>query len=154
MQFFAMVWQVATRIKCLCTSILSFIHLIRKILEFCNASVTFCLILFSSIDMLQKESDAVKEVLDQLSEVGWAKRWSSQPYVSRRTVSLNWEWEVMGKFYSSINIFYKSVHTCTLKTYILCCFLKIFFCFHLQKNDNCSEISVADISSRVDNPWD
>lgn len=35
----------------------------------------------------QKDSNAVKEALDQLSEVGWAKRWSSQPYVSRRTVS-------------------------------------------------------------------
>ena len=37
--------------------------------------------------MVQKDSDAVKEALDQLSEIGWAKRWSSQPYVSRRTVS-------------------------------------------------------------------
>lgn len=36
----------------------------------------------------KKDSDAVKEALDQLSEVGWAKRWSSQPYVSRRTTSL------------------------------------------------------------------
>ncbi|KAM7513682.1 hypothetical protein LguiA_003817 [Lonicera macranthoides] len=36
----------------------------------------------------QKNSDAVKEALDQLSEAGWAKRWSSQPYVSRRTTSL------------------------------------------------------------------
>lgn len=38
---------------------------------------------------LQKDSTAVKEALDQLSEVGWAKQWSSQPYVSRRTVSLH-----------------------------------------------------------------
>ncbi|KAJ9541056.1 hypothetical protein OSB04_027562 [Centaurea solstitialis] len=37
---------------------------------------------------LQKDSDAVKEALNQLSEVGWAKKWSSQPYVSRRTTSL------------------------------------------------------------------
>ncbi|KAH9610910.1 hypothetical protein KSS87_006586, partial [Heliosperma pusillum] len=36
----------------------------------------------------KKDSDAVKEALDQLSEVGWAKRWSSQPYVSRRSTSL------------------------------------------------------------------
>lgn len=37
--------------------------------------------------MLQKDSDAVKEALDQLREDGWAQKWSSQPYVSRRTVS-------------------------------------------------------------------
>jgi hypothetical protein len=37
--------------------------------------------------LLQKSSDDVKEALDQLRELGWAKRWSSQPYVSRRTVS-------------------------------------------------------------------
>ena len=37
---------------------------------------------------VQKDSDAVKEALDQLGQVGWAKKWSSQPYVSRRTVSL------------------------------------------------------------------
>ncbi|ESW31752.1 hypothetical protein PHAVU_002G264700 [Phaseolus vulgaris] len=36
----------------------------------------------------KKDSDAVKEALDQLGEVGWAKKWSSQPYVSRRTTSL------------------------------------------------------------------
>lgn len=36
---------------------------------------------------MQKDSNAVKEALDQLREVGWAKKWSSQPYVSRRTVS-------------------------------------------------------------------
>ncbi|KAH7683550.1 FtsH protease domain-like protein [Dioscorea alata] len=36
----------------------------------------------------KKDSDAVKETLDQLSQVGWAKKWSSQPYVSRRTTSL------------------------------------------------------------------
>ncbi|KAL2907223.1 EF-hand protein 5 [Bienertia sinuspersici] len=35
-----------------------------------------------------KDTDAVKEALDQLREVGWAKRWSSQPYVSRRSASL------------------------------------------------------------------
>ncbi|CAL5354568.1 unnamed protein product [Camellia sinensis] len=33
---------------------------------------------------MRKDSDAVKEALDQLSEVGWANKWSSQPYVSRR----------------------------------------------------------------------
>jgi hypothetical protein len=38
---------------------------------------------------VQKDSNAVKEALDQLSEIGWAKKWSSQPYVSRRTVSLH-----------------------------------------------------------------
>ncbi|KAL5751811.1 hypothetical protein ACOSQ2_022318 [Xanthoceras sorbifolium] len=36
----------------------------------------------------KKDSNAVKEALDQLREVGWAKKWSSQPYVSRRTTSL------------------------------------------------------------------
>ncbi|KAK2655855.1 hypothetical protein Ddye_008907 [Dipteronia dyeriana] len=36
----------------------------------------------------KKDSYAVKEALDQLSEVGWAKKWSSQPYVSRRTTFL------------------------------------------------------------------
>ncbi|KAJ0988584.1 hypothetical protein J5N97_006940 [Dioscorea zingiberensis] len=36
----------------------------------------------------KKDSDAVKETLDQLSQAGWAKKWSSQPYVSRRTTSL------------------------------------------------------------------
>ncbi|GFY80304.1 hypothetical protein Acr_01g0001130 [Actinidia rufa] len=36
----------------------------------------------------KNNSGAVKEALDQLSEVGWAKKWSSQPYVSRRMTSL------------------------------------------------------------------
>ncbi|CAI8619025.1 unnamed protein product [Vicia faba] len=36
----------------------------------------------------KKDSNAVKEALDQLSEIGWAKKWSSQPYVSRRTTSI------------------------------------------------------------------
>ncbi|KAI9113957.1 hypothetical protein K1719_015208 [Acacia pycnantha] len=36
----------------------------------------------------QKDSNAVKGALDQLSEVGWATKWSSQPYVSRRTTSV------------------------------------------------------------------
>ncbi|KAK4371404.1 hypothetical protein RND71_010879 [Anisodus tanguticus] len=36
----------------------------------------------------KRDSNAVKEALDQLVEVGWAKKWSSQPYVSRRTTSL------------------------------------------------------------------
>ncbi|KVI08536.1 hypothetical protein Ccrd_013092 [Cynara cardunculus var. scolymus] len=40
------------------------------------------------LNFLQKDSDAVKEALNQLSEIGWAKKWSSQPYVSRRTTSL------------------------------------------------------------------
>ncbi|OIW18200.1 hypothetical protein TanjilG_31320 [Lupinus angustifolius] len=39
----------------------------------------------SAID--KKDSSAVKEALNQLNEVGWAKQWSSQPYVSRRTTS-------------------------------------------------------------------
>lgn len=30
----------------------------------------------------------MKQAMDQLKELGWAKRWSSQPYVSRRTTSL------------------------------------------------------------------
>ncbi|XP_057970754.1 uncharacterized protein LOC131159685 [Malania oleifera] len=36
----------------------------------------------------KKDSEAAKEALDQLREVGWSKKWSSQPYVSRRTTSL------------------------------------------------------------------
>ncbi|TKW06868.1 hypothetical protein SEVIR_7G268850v4 [Setaria viridis] len=36
----------------------------------------------------KKSSDDVKQALDQLRELGWAKRWSSQPYVSRRTTPL------------------------------------------------------------------
>ncbi|XP_074565762.1 uncharacterized protein LOC141822223 [Curcuma longa] len=36
----------------------------------------------------KKDSKAVKETLDQLSQIGWAKKWSSQPYVSRRMTSL------------------------------------------------------------------
>lgn len=36
----------------------------------------------------QKDSDAVKEALDQLREAGWAKQWGSQPNISRRTTSL------------------------------------------------------------------
>ncbi|KAI6699689.1 hypothetical protein NL676_014013 [Syzygium grande] len=36
----------------------------------------------------QKDSDAVKDALNQLSELGWAKKWSSQPFVSRRMTSL------------------------------------------------------------------
>ncbi|KAM0971358.1 hypothetical protein ACFX13_019553 [Malus domestica] len=36
----------------------------------------------------KKDSSAVKQALDQLSDIGWAKKWSSQPYVSRRTTSL------------------------------------------------------------------
>ncbi|CAN0865198.1 hypothetical protein LINGRAHAP2_LOCUS9169 [Linum grandiflorum] len=36
----------------------------------------------------KKDSNAVKEALDELTRIGWAKRWSSQPYVSRRTTSL------------------------------------------------------------------
>ncbi|KAF2284181.1 hypothetical protein GH714_019830 [Hevea brasiliensis] len=38
--------------------------------------------------MAQKDSNAVKEALDQLKEDGWAHQWSSQPYVSRRTTSV------------------------------------------------------------------
>uniref|UniRef100_A0A7N0U1R3 Uncharacterized protein n=1 Tax=Kalanchoe fedtschenkoi TaxID=63787 RepID=A0A7N0U1R3_KALFE len=36
----------------------------------------------------RKDSDAVKDALDQLQQIGWAKKWSSQPYVSRRNTSL------------------------------------------------------------------
>lgn len=45
---------------------------------------------FTSLEsaIAKKDSDAVKEALNQLSEIGWAKKWSSQPYVSRRTTSL------------------------------------------------------------------
>ncbi|XP_034689519.1 uncharacterized protein LOC117917379 isoform X1 [Vitis riparia] len=55
----------------------------------------------SAIDM--KDSNAVKEALDQLREVGWAKKWSSQPYVSRRMVSPHYKCEVLGKCYSNIS---------------------------------------------------
>ncbi|MCD9640024.1 hypothetical protein HAX54_025036 [Datura stramonium] len=34
-----------------------------------------------------KDSNAVKESLDQLVEVGWAKKWSSQPYVMSNDIS-------------------------------------------------------------------
>lgn len=40
----------------------------------------------SAID--KKDSNAVKDALDRLNDAGWAKKWSSQPYVSRRTTSL------------------------------------------------------------------
>ncbi|KAK1421527.1 hypothetical protein QVD17_23939 [Tagetes erecta] len=45
---------------------------------------------FASLEsaIAKKDSDAVKEALNQLSQSGWAKNWSSQPYVSRRTTSL------------------------------------------------------------------
>ncbi|XP_076952958.1 uncharacterized protein LOC143626911 [Bidens hawaiensis] len=45
---------------------------------------------FTSLEsaIAKKDSDAVKEALNQLSQSGWAKNWSSQPYVSRRTTSL------------------------------------------------------------------
>lgn len=45
---------------------------------------------FTSLDsaIAKKDSDAVREALDQLREVGWAKQWGSQPYVSRRMTSL------------------------------------------------------------------
>ncbi|KAI3981156.1 hypothetical protein MKX01_032296 [Papaver californicum] len=36
----------------------------------------------------KKDSDSAKEALDKLREDGWAKNWSSQPYVSRRMTSL------------------------------------------------------------------
>ncbi|THG23841.1 hypothetical protein TEA_027996 [Camellia sinensis var. sinensis] len=38
---------------------------------------------------IEKDSDAVKEALDPLSEVGCANKWSSQPYVSRHMVSVH-----------------------------------------------------------------
>ena len=62
---------------------------------------------------LQKDSNAVKEALDQLNEVGWAKRWSSQPYVSRRMVSLHYKCEVLGSGTQYISHTYKPMHTCT-----------------------------------------
>lgn len=45
---------------------------------------------FTSLEsaIAKKDGDAVKDALDKLSELGWAKKWSSQPYVSRRTTSL------------------------------------------------------------------
>ncbi|KAG6399699.1 hypothetical protein SASPL_141180 [Salvia splendens] len=45
---------------------------------------------FSSLEsaIAKKDSDGVRVALDQLREVGWAKKWSSQPYISRRTTSL------------------------------------------------------------------
>ncbi|KAI3850112.1 hypothetical protein MKW98_001056 [Papaver atlanticum] len=36
----------------------------------------------------KKDSDSAKEALDKLREDGWAKNWSSHPYVSRRMTSL------------------------------------------------------------------
>ncbi|KAK1315197.1 hypothetical protein QJS10_CPA06g00571 [Acorus calamus] len=36
----------------------------------------------------QKDTEAIKEALNQLNQIGWAKKWSSQPYVSRRSTSL------------------------------------------------------------------
>ncbi|XP_021736640.1 uncharacterized protein LOC110703197 isoform X1 [Chenopodium quinoa] len=64
----------------------------RRIIITCSSSTANAL---PSVDFnplqsaLEKnDSDAVKDALDQLSEVGWAKRWSSQPYISRRTTSL------------------------------------------------------------------
>lgn len=69
---------------------------IKKLLNLC-CSFVFLLKEFDYIKdsyihtqyLVQKDSTGVKEALDQLSEVGWAKKWSSQPYVSRRTVSLH-----------------------------------------------------------------
>ncbi|KAF2284187.1 hypothetical protein GH714_019847 [Hevea brasiliensis] len=46
--------------------------------------------------MAQKDSNAVKEALDQLKEDGWAQQWSSQPYVSRRTVNICPELTTLG----------------------------------------------------------
>lgn len=61
----------------------------------------------------QKDSNAVKEALDQLSEVGWAKRWSSQPYVSRRTVSQSpLSVEVLGMCHSK---HYPNLQSCAYK---------------------------------------
>ncbi|XBJ05465.1 hypothetical protein VPH35_024242 [Triticum aestivum] len=40
----------------------------------------------SAID--KKDSQEARQALDELKELGWAKRWSSQPYMSRRTTSL------------------------------------------------------------------
>ncbi|OVA17050.1 hypothetical protein BVC80_9041g60 [Macleaya cordata] len=39
-------------------------------------------------EIWEKDSDAAKVALDKLREEGWAKNWSSQPYVSRRMTSL------------------------------------------------------------------
>lgn len=69
---------------------------------------------------MQKDSNAVKEALDQLREVGWAKKWSSQPYVSRRTVSLHFKSELLllGKSYPIPTflpiLFYFTVYTCNI----------------------------------------
>ncbi|KAL1569581.1 hypothetical protein AAHA92_01044 [Salvia divinorum] len=45
---------------------------------------------FSTLEsaVAKKDSDGVREALDQLREVGWAKKWSSQPYISCSTTSL------------------------------------------------------------------
>lgn len=62
--------------------------------QFCNLPYIYICLCFvvRRMYLMQKDSDGVKEALDKLSEAGWAKKWSSQPYVSRRTVSLNlWE---------------------------------------------------------------
>ncbi|CAL5376745.1 unnamed protein product [Camellia sinensis] len=44
-----------------------------------------------------------------MSEVGWANKWSSQPYVSRRMVSVHNKCEVLGKCYSNISHVYESM---------------------------------------------
>ena len=62
--------------------------------------------------LLQKDSNAVKEALDQLNEIGWAKRWSSQPYVSRRMVSLHYKYAILGSGAQNISHIYKTMHTC------------------------------------------
>lgn len=62
----------------------------------CLEILEFDEVMHLSWAVLQKSSDDVKQALDQLRELGWAKRWSSQPYVSRRTVS-------GGIFFSSVS---------------------------------------------------
>ncbi|KAI7988659.1 60S ribosomal protein L10a [Camellia lanceoleosa] len=64
--------------------------------------------------LMKKDNDAVKEALDQLSEVGWANKWSSKPYVSRCMVNVHNKCEVLGKCYSNISHVYKSMRKCTM----------------------------------------
>lgn len=111
--------------------------------------------------LLQKDSTGVKEALDQLSEVGWAKKWSSQPYVSRRMVSLHYKYEVLGKCYSNTTShFYKITYayTCTPITHICWSLLialdAFVLCYYLVgENSHCwlSRHLGTDISPGADN---
>jgi len=81
--------------------------------------------------LLQKDSNAVKGALDQLREDGWAKRWSSQPYVSRRTVSLHHKYEVLGLCCSNISKYLQN-HSYMYMNYVYVFLNTVFFVFMEQ----------------------